>query len=325
VTAYIHALTIPLANINTRSSTNTLTFTMPFSNYSYEFDVNYPPTQDIIAFQDPFDKTYSADPGATSLDYPLSTFFDTDSFFDQPLSSVEMASSKASDTPTLPVTGISAADDQHGYGQTYFQAPFTHMDYVPGCSLDPTFMNPIKPAPSSSTSQSSRASSLCGDTQEQTYSPSLSPRLIKHESPMSPVLPREQTTPKRQLRKRGRPRLDRVETHSQSNGSSSAKIQRTGRLPHNQVERKYREGLNTELERLRKAVPTLPHSEEGDAMGQPKPSKAMVLSSAIDYIKRIEREKEALKEEVERLKRNQGQNMVWTSGNASLDEFLMDS
>jgi hypothetical protein len=58
-------------------------------------------------------------------------------------------------------------------------------------------------------------------------------------------------------------------------------------------------------------------------MGQPKPSKAMVLSSAIDYIKKIEREKEALKEEVERLKQNQGQNMAWTSGSTSLDDFLM--
>src|SRR3712207_8387256 len=45
----------------------------------------------------------------------------------------------------------------------------------------------------------------------------------------------------------------------------------TGRLPHNQVERKYREGLNAELERLRRAVPTLPQSDEAGAMGQPKP------------------------------------------------------
>jgi hypothetical protein len=320
VTAYIRAFTIPLANINTRSRTNTSTLTMPFSNHSYEYNANYPPTQDIIAFQNPFDKTYCADTNATSLDYPLSTFFDTDSFFDQSLSSVEMISSKTSNNLTTPTTN----DDQPGYGQSYFQAPLTHMDYAPGCSFDPLSTNPIEPAAFSPITQSSRASSLYGDAQEQSYSPSLSPRPIKRESPLSPALPTE-TTPKRQLRKRGRPRLDRVETQPQSNGPSSARCQRTGRLPHNQVERKYREGLNTELERLRRAVPTLPHSDNGDTMGQPKPSKAMVLSSAIDYIKRIEREKEALEQEVERLRRNQGQNMAWTSGNASLDEFLMNS
>jgi hypothetical protein len=295
---------------------------MPFSNYSYEFDANYPQSQDIISFHDPFDKTYSADANGTSLDYPLSTFFDTESFFDQPLTSVEMIPSKTTYNSTLPAAGTFAADDQPGYEQTYFQTPFTHMDYAPG-PLDSTSTLPIEPAAFSPISQSSRASSFCGDAQERAYSPSLSPHAVKLESPLSPVLPRAETTPKRQLRKRGRPRLDRVESQTHSNGSSSAKSQRTGRLPHNQVERKYREGLNTELERLRKAVPTLPHSEEGEAMGQPKPSKAMVLSSAIDYIKKIEREKEALKEEVERLKQNQGQNMAWTSGSTSLDDFLM--
>jgi hypothetical protein len=316
---------MPVVDINKRLRTNTSKPTMPISNHSYEFNVNYPPTQDLITIQDPFDKTYSANSNAISLDYPLSTFFDTDSFFDSSLSSVEMSSSKTSYNHTSPTMDISTADDQPGYGQNYFQAPFSHLDYTPSCSLEPASINPIEPAAFSPITQSSRASSLCGDAQEQSYSPSVSPRLIKRESPMSPVLSTDQTTPKRQLRKRGRPRLDRVETHTQSNGSLSSRCQRTGRLPHNQVERKYREGLNTELERLRKAVPTLPHRDNGDTMGQPKPSKAMVLSSAIDYIKRIEREKEALQEEVERLKRNQVQHMAWTSGNTSLDDFLMNS
>jgi hypothetical protein len=297
---------------------------MPFSNYSYEFDANYPQSQDIISFQDPFDKTFFADANGASLDYSLSTFFDTETFFEQPLTSVEMIPLKTAYNPTLPVSGTAAADDLSGYGQAYFQAPFTHTDYTTG-SLDSGSSIPIETAAFSPITQSSRASSLCGDAQERAYSPSLSPHPVKLESPLSPVLPREQTTPKRQLRKRGRPRLDRVESQTNSNGSSSAKSQRTGRLPHNQVERKYREGLNTELERLRRAVPTLPHSEEGDAMGQPKPSKAMVLSSAIDYIKKIEREKEALKQEVERLKQNQSQHMGWTSGDTSLDDFLMSS
>lgn len=36
-------------------------------------------------------------------------------------------------------------------------------------------------------------------------------------------------------------------------------------------------------------------------MGQPKPSKAMVLAGAIEYIRKIERERDALLEENERL------------------------
>ncbi|KAF2675958.1 hypothetical protein K458DRAFT_253115, partial [Lentithecium fluviatile CBS 122367] len=69
------------------------------------------------------------------------------------------------------------------------------------------------------------------------------------------------------------------------------------RLPHNQVERKYRENLNAELERLRRAIPTLPQNAavDGGAMGQPKPSKAMVLAGAIEYIKAIERERDELR------------------------------
>jgi hypothetical protein len=51
----------------------------------------------------------------------------------------------------------------------------------------------------------------------------------------------------------------------------------------------------------------------------------MVLSKAIDYIKQVEREKEALKGQVEKLKLNQGQNVAWTSGNISLDDFLLGS
>jgi hypothetical protein len=68
-----------------------------------------------------------------------------------------------------------------------------------------------------------------------------------------------------------------------------------------QVERKYREGLNLDLERLRRAVPTLLQSGEGVVMGQPKLSKAMVLSCAVAYIAKIEHERDELREENEQL------------------------
>jgi small-conductance mechanosensitive channel len=77
-------------------------------------------------------------------------------------------------------------------------------------------------------------------------------------------------------------------------------------MPHNHVERKYREGLNLELERLRQAVSTLPQSGESDAIGQHKPSKAVVIAAAVDHIGRVEKEKDALQEENERIRHAQG-------------------
>jgi hypothetical protein len=65
------------------------------------------------------------------------------------------------------------------------------------------------------------------------------------------------------------------------------------RVPHNEVERKYRDGLNKQLERLRNAVPSL--------KGQERISKTEVLSNAISYIysleetsRRIQKEKDML-------------------------------
>ena len=69
-------------------------------------------------------------------------------------------------------------------------------------------------------------------------------------------------------------------------------------------------------------------------MGQAKPSKAMVLASAIEYIRRVERERDALKEENERLRLRFGMGSGAGAGesgaseewraNEVLDEFLMD-
>jgi hypothetical protein len=52
-------------------------------------------------------------------------------------------------------------------------------------------------------------------------------------------------------------------------------------------------------------VPILRQSDEVGAIGQPKPSKAMILSSAIEYIQSIEKERDALIEENDRLRRGQ--------------------
>ncbi|KAF3047176.1 hypothetical protein E8E12_011552 [Didymella heteroderae] len=65
----------------------------------------------------------------------------------------------------------------------------------------------------------------------------------------------------------------------------------SSRIPHNAVERKYREGLNAALKRLRRAVPTLPQERQGEKIGTPRLSKSMIIAGAIEYIERLESEK----------------------------------
>lgn len=88
------------------------------------------------------------------------------------------------------------------------------------------------------------------------------------------------------------------------------------RLPHNQVERKYRESLNTQLETLRRVVPSLQPSQQQQQQQQnaqngvdiedlpapSKPSKAVVLASATAYIRQMEKDKKQLADENQMLK-----------------------
>ncbi|KAF2808329.1 uncharacterized protein BDZ99DRAFT_52050 [Mytilinidion resinicola] len=82
------------------------------------------------------------------------------------------------------------------------------------------------------------------------------------------------------------------------------------RLPHNQVERKYRESLNTQLDSLRRVVPALHQNQQRvcdsadieDLPTPSKPSKAVVLASATAYIRQIEKDKKNLADENQLLK-----------------------
>ena len=135
----------------------------------------------------------------------------------------------------------------------------------------------------------SRTPSLCD------YADSLSPTPNPAEPCPSPEVPSK--------RKRGRPRFtsdDSESSHGESPTSRKSGISK--RQPHHQVERKYREGLNAGLERLRMAIPTLPRLDSPDMATLPKPSKATVLASAIDYIHQIEMECDRLQRENEVLK-----------------------
>jgi hypothetical protein len=78
------------------------------------------------------------------------------------------------------------------------------------------------------------------------------------------------------------------------------------RIPHNEVERKYRDSVNHQMDCLRRVIPDLqptPRICEGadieDLPAPSKPSKAIILASATAYIKRVEKEKKELAREVE--------------------------
>ncbi|KAK5104820.1 hypothetical protein LTR16_006721, partial [Cryomyces antarcticus] len=68
------------------------------------------------------------------------------------------------------------------------------------------------------------------------------------------------------------------------------------RLPHNQVERRYREGLNAQIDSLRKIVPKLQKTgtsdtgdlDDLDPNRRSKPSKSTVLASAAEYLEQLE-------------------------------------
>ncbi|TLD39482.1 hypothetical protein E2P81_ATG00469 [Venturia nashicola] len=105
--------------------------------------------------------------------------------------------------------------------------------------------------------------------------------------------------------KRGRPRLPRNEPHVCDDFPCEHVIEESGsrRVPHNQVEKKYRNGLNAEMERLRATVAAAPSRAFAHlSSSSTKPSKAMVLTSAIDYIESIKAERDQLARENEALR-----------------------
>jgi len=104
-------------------------------------------------------------------------------------------------------------------------------------------------------------------------------------------------------RKRGRPRnIRRPEDTLYDNSLKSPTP--TRRQPHNQVERKYREGLNAELESLRLVLPkTRWELANGSEV---RASKAAVLAAAVNYIHELEQGREVLRRENEILRNRLG-------------------
>lgn len=104
------------------------------------------------------------------------------------------------------------------------------------------------------------------------------------------------------------------------------------RLPHNQVERKYRESLNTQLDSLRRVVPALQQDARAcdgadieDLPAPSKPSKAVILASATAYIKQQEKEKKSLAEENQLLRtRVKALQALVKCDDCSLMQYVMD-
>jgi hypothetical protein len=104
------------------------------------------------------------------------------------------------------------------------------------------------------------------------------------------------------------------------------------RLPHNQVERKYRESLNTQLESLRRVVPSLQQNQGScdgadieDLPTPSKPSKAVILASATAYIKQQEKDKKSLADENHLLRaRIKALQALVKCDDCSLMQYVMD-
>jgi len=120
--------------------------------------------------------------------------------------------------------------------------------------------------------------------------PSQSPGSVCGSRSVSPTNPMQSTPLPAESRCTRRLRIRTNSARSeQSQPSPSTPYNRT-RVPHSQVERKYRRALSAELERLRETIPHLVQVDTQSEYGSSKPSKATILASAIDYIKRIERD-----------------------------------
>lgn len=104
------------------------------------------------------------------------------------------------------------------------------------------------------------------------------------------------------------------------------------RLPHNQVERKYRESLNTQLDSLRRVVPSLQQDSRAcdgadieDLPTPSKPSKAVILASATAHIKQIEKDKKSLADENQMLRtRVKALQALVKCDDCSLMQYVMD-
>lgn len=170
----------------------------------------------------------------------------------------------------------------------------------------------IQPRPKKRSDSESSSTGISGrqfHSEEHTSSPTESKVRLKSEA-SSDDLPVKETTER----------------------SDDQKAKPRRRLPHNQVERKYRESLNTQLESLRRVVPSLQQNQGGcdgadieDLPVPSKPSKAVILASATAYIKQMEKDKKAIAEGNQLLRtRVKALQALVKCDDCSLMKYVMD-
>ncbi|KAF1978230.1 hypothetical protein BU23DRAFT_253562 [Bimuria novae-zelandiae CBS 107.79] len=265
-----------------------------YASYPTLSNTDFPPATTAFTYSPTLDQPCIPEPFAL---WTNTSPVGSNTYHDQPISSLDATKGLDTISPVAPspVTQHKATWDPPLFNQLDPFPSGLPFDSNAKSTLDTSF-SPI--------SDHSRTPSLCDDVPQESpplASPPLSPRpQLKRESTES-SLKFEECPSNPPKRKRGRPRLDR------STSTSSTHAQRAQRLPHNQVERKYREGINASLERLRMTVPALCQEDDmGGLLGHPRPSKAMILQGAIEHIKTIEKERDMYRAEIERLRRELG-------------------
>ena len=277
------------------------------------------PSSEALSYVDTADKAGLVDAyKGYSLDqtYSLDDYINSD-VFDRPLNTVEIPSgftqqkSQMFNTPSNMNQWTSYAPTPFGAPGAFTDAFRNGLPFGTDVFVD-SACGSVPSSPNPSIFEDSGRPSLT------VSSPTLTNNSLKRESP-EPA--EDEPAPKRVAKKRGRPRLHRPDSDAGCSNDEGSKSRQSRRLPHNQVERKYREGLNAELERLRRAVPTLPQRDSTDLTSPPKPSKATVLASAIDYIKSIEAERDRLREENESLRGLRPSTVVRSATAQKLDSY----
>lgn len=123
--------------------------------------------------------------------------------------------------------------------------------------------------------------------------PSMPPNPRRRSAPASDVEPR----PVKVRRNLTDPDEADAEDCARSRDAKSSLTR--GRVPHNLVERRYRDNLNNQIEALRMTLPSLREAQPGSAdfedTASPRmPSKAIIISTAATYIKDMETERTRL-------------------------------
>jgi hypothetical protein len=258
---------------------------LDFSAYPMVVKTDYSYTNEYLLCQDLIDQTYFANVYTSLPDRSLETCLDYP-YLEKSGSSVELPSDLDFCPAFCPVPLFSELR----------QRPASSFNRHPAFDLG----LPISPNTSFFF-----ASPLCSDEIPVLASPTLSLSSLECETPKEATLSSEDLAPKQPQRKRGRPKLEHkisgITPNSSINACSSKHRQHAPCQLHKQAERKYRQGLNSYLERLRRVLPTLSQSNEDHNMRQIKPSKLMVLSCAIDCIEKIENERDRLRKGNEQL------------------------